>query len=153
MLIWIGHAPPLRVDSNPNLITNYTVGGWLDQSSQPRPIWLPLMLSTFHVPCLPGFEDTVCVCEWMCVCESIFLIKSLFSTLSEEQMKMFSPLLLLETKLKDLTWGRCYLMIWKQSCFVLIRIPIVISVWKMKMNPFMKELNEDNYCCHSVIQI
>lgn len=32
MLIWIGHALPLCVDFNPNLITNYTVGGWLDQS-------------------------------------------------------------------------------------------------------------------------
>lgn len=83
MLIWIGHAPPLRVDSNPNLITNYTVGGWLAQSSQPRPIWLPLMLSTFHVQCLPGFEDTMCVHVCVCLRVHVYvLIKSLFSTLS-----------------------------------------------------------------------
>ena len=84
MLIWIGHAPPLRVDSNPNLITNYTVGGWLDQSSQPRPIWLPLMSSTFHVRRLQGSEDIVCVCVNFCVrmnvCIHVYVwIKSLFS--------------------------------------------------------------------------
>lgn len=59
MLIWIGHAPPLGAHRNPNLITNYTVGGWLDPSSQPRPIWLLLMWSTFHVQS-PRSEDTLC---------------------------------------------------------------------------------------------
>lgn len=67
MLIWISHAPSLGAHSNPNLIANYTIGGWLAQSSQLRPIWLPLMCSTFHVHCVPGFKDEqVCVCVNTC---------------------------------------------------------------------------------------
>lgn len=66
MLIWIGHALPLCVDFNPNLITNYTVGGWLDQSFQRWANLLSLMSSTFYVWSLPGFEDkgiqSKCLC-------------------------------------------------------------------------------------------